>query len=116
MTLLTTTSSRPLASFFGLPDSTVIPRTILTSGSTHRHDKEAPLPDFQSISYHGQLFEGSEEYVVKIFSFDRKSDEWLERVFGKGQVGWVERKEWDSYPKSVKLLLHPFCSLSIIFR
>jgi len=43
--------------------------------------------------------ESETEWVVKIFSTERKDDEWLESVFGVGKVGWVLRKEWDSYPK-----------------
>lgn len=46
-------------------------------------------PEFNSISYHNQVREG--EWTVKVFSKERRSDEWLENVFG--QVGWVHRKE-----------------------
>jgi len=55
-------------------------------------------PEFNSISYHGLLREG--EWIVKIFSQQRISDEWLQNVFN-GQVGWVYRKEvylFVSYP------------------
>jgi len=38
-----------------------------------------------------------DEWVVKIFSMAPVSDEWLAHMF-QGQVGWVLRKEWDSYP------------------
>jgi len=34
---------------------------------------------------------------VKIFSMERISDEWLLSMF-QNEVGWVLRKEWDSYP------------------
>jgi len=45
------------------------------------------------------VVEGSGEWVVKIFSFERRSEEWLGSLFGEGKVVWVERKEWDAYPK-----------------
>ena len=59
-------------------------------------------PDFVALAFHGQLknmkqdegpFLGdhSEEYVVKLFSLQRLSEEWLEGMFG--EVGWVLRKE-----------------------
>ncbi|TFY56537.1 hypothetical protein EVG20_g8889 [Dentipellis fragilis] len=38
-----------------------------------------------------------DEWVVKIFSMAPVSDEWLANMF-QGQVGWVLRQEWDSYP------------------
>ena len=47
-------------------------------------------PEFNSLSYLSLLREG--EWVVKIFSQRRISDEWLQNVFN-GQVGWVHRKE-----------------------
>ncbi|KAL7412229.1 Prenylcysteine lyase-domain-containing protein [Mrakia frigida] len=98
VTLLVTTASRPSPSFFNQPPSTPIPRTILTSSATHRHTGSR-LPEFQSITYHGEVVEGSEEWVVKIFSYERRGDEWLRELFGEGEVVWVERKEWDAYPK-----------------
>lgn len=37
--------------------------------------------------------------MVKIFSKERRSDVWLESLFGEDQVAWVLRKEWEAYPK-----------------
>jgi len=62
-------------------------------------------PGFSSISYNSEVIKreggvaGEKEWMVQIFSTDRKDGEWLECVFGVGKVGWVLRKEWDSYPK-----------------
>jgi prenylcysteine oxidase / farnesylcysteine lyase len=81
-----------------MENGTRVPITILTSAETS-HDTGSPLPEFQSITYHGKVAEDRDEWVVKIFSMEQRSDEWLEEVFGAGQVGWVLRKEWDSYPK-----------------
>jgi hypothetical protein len=47
-------------------------------------------PEFNSMSYLGVVREG--EWAVKIFSKERVSDEWLEKMF-MGQIGWVYRKE-----------------------
>jgi prenylcysteine oxidase/farnesylcysteine lyase len=55
-------------------------------------------PEFNSLTYHGQTkFAEDEspdkrEWVVKIFSMERISDEWLATMF-QNQVGWVLRKE-----------------------
>ena len=54
-------------------------------------------PRFQSISWHAETSPGSGEYVVKIFSLERISDETLHALVDE-QPGWVLRKEWDSYP------------------
>jgi prenylcysteine oxidase / farnesylcysteine lyase len=51
-----------------------------------------PEPEFNSLTYHGEVAPGRGEWVVKIFSDHRLSDEWLEEVFD-GNVGWVHRKE-----------------------
>lgn len=61
--------------------------------------KVAEKPDFRSISYHKTIERnGREEHIWKVFSMERKSDKWLEDVFGEGTLGWIHRKEWDSYP------------------
>ncbi|TRM65773.1 hypothetical protein BD626DRAFT_485778 [Schizophyllum amplum] len=54
------------------------------------------VPEFNSLAYHGAIRDG--EWVVKIFSQQELSDEWLSDIF-IGQVGWVHRKEWDAYPR-----------------
>lgn len=51
-------------------------------------------PDFNSMSYHGLISEG--EWVVKIFSKERISDQWLSNIFD-GKIGWVHRKEVSYY-------------------
>jgi prenylcysteine oxidase / farnesylcysteine lyase len=53
-------------------------------------------PEFNSLSYHGYVTKGvdgvPDEWSVKIFSKERISDEWLDKIF-MGKVGWVHRKE-----------------------
>ncbi|KAF8349812.1 Prenylcysteine lyase-domain-containing protein [Amanita rubescens] len=93
VTLLTTTSPTPNPAYFSLSSTSDAPRVILTTYEGVR--KGGKEPEFNSMSYHGLLREG--EWIVKIFSQQRISDEWLQNVFN-GQVGWVHRKEWDSYP------------------
>jgi prenylcysteine oxidase/farnesylcysteine lyase len=61
---------------------------ILTTAEGSRNGGNEP--DFNSLSYHGLIREG--EWAVKIFSKQRMSDEWLNKVFS-GKVGWVHRKE-----------------------
>lgn len=36
--------------------------------------------------------------MVKIFSPEALSDERLQAIFGKDNVVWTYRKEWDAYP------------------
>jgi len=59
-------------------------------------------PEFNSLSYHGHATTATdgvpEQWSVKIFSKERVSDEWLDKIF-MGKVGWVHRKEWDAYPQ-----------------
>lgn len=60
--------------------------------TTHEGARQGgPEPQFNSISYHAKINEN--EWVVKIFSKQAISDEFLEDAFGKGTVGWVYRKE-----------------------
>lgn len=59
------------------------------------------LLQFNSLSYLQKLDteKGSpEEHVVKIFSSEELSDDKLEQIFGKDQVKWIHRKQWDAYP------------------
>ncbi|KZT67749.1 FAD/NAD(P)-binding domain-containing protein [Daedalea quercina L-15889] len=103
VTVLTTPSAAPNPAHFNMNDSRV-PTYIMTSHNGVRQGS-SPEPDFVALAFHGQLrgadgdtFQGidGEEHVVKIFSRQRLSDEWLEGMFGK--VGWLLRKEWDAYP------------------
>ncbi|KAL4068392.1 Prenylcysteine lyase-domain-containing protein [Scleroderma yunnanense] len=100
VTLLTTRSERPNAEYFGFPSQTQIPKVILTTYEGARAG--GVEPEFNSISYHGRVDRSSDsddqdpEFRVKIFSKERISDGWLEKVFGT--VGWIYRKEWDAYP------------------
>ncbi|KAF8710277.1 FAD NAD-P-binding protein, partial [Rhizoctonia solani] len=96
VTLLATTAEHPQGSyFFPSAPETPIPQTILTtsSGSTE--------PEFNSLTYHERIQRAGQppEYIVKIFSKERVTDEWLEKLFGAGTVGWIRRKEWDAYPR-----------------
>ncbi|TDL28887.1 FAD/NAD(P)-binding domain-containing protein [Rickenella mellea] len=95
VTLLTTPTPRPNPDYFSLPPNSAIPRTVLTTNEGVRSGGQEP--EFNSLSYHGSMIDGRDEYIVKIFSKHNISDEWLEKVYGK--VGWVYRKEWDAYPK-----------------
>ena len=95
VTLLATTTSSPLGSYFypTSPD-TGVPQTVLTTSSG------AIEPEFNSLTYHERIQRPGQppEYVVKIFSKRRVEDDWLERMFGAGKVGWIRRKEWKAYP------------------
>jgi prenylcysteine oxidase/farnesylcysteine lyase len=90
VTLLTTTSPTPNATYFA---TSSLPKIMLTTYDGVRNGGKEP--EFNSLSYHGAVREG--EWAVKIFSKEKISDEWLKSMFG--QVGWVHRKEWDAYPK-----------------
>ncbi|RDB28429.1 Farnesylcysteine lyase [Hypsizygus marmoreus] len=94
VTLLATTSPTPDPAYFGLPAGAKLPNMMLTTYEGARAGGKEP--EFNSLSYHGQVREG--EWAVKIFSKDRISDEWLNKLF-LGKVGWVLRKEWDAYPQ-----------------
>jgi len=97
VTLFTTNVSRPNPQYFNVKGN--VPRVVLTTydGVRHHPDGTVPKPEFNSLSYHGmtRTEDDSEgpEWVVKIFSDHRIEDNWLERVFGRGNVGWVHRKE-----------------------
>lgn len=101
VTLLTTTSPTPNPTRFNMSSNSQVPTYIMTSYSGVRQGGSTE-PDFVALAFHGQLknmnqdegpFLGdhSEEYVVKIFSLQRLSEEWLESMFG--DMGWVLRKE-----------------------
>ena len=123
VTLLTTTAETPNPVYFGYKLGSKAPTIVLTSYDGVRHGGRAP--EFNSVSYlgrvksaknetHGEQSTG--EWVVKIFSMEPISDEWLATMF-QDQVGWVLRKEvrlcecspvlvpdhgnikWDSYPR-----------------
>lgn len=88
VTLLATTSPTPDPAYFALPAGSKLPSMLLTTYEGTRNGGRAP--EFNSLSYHGLIREG--EWAVKIFSQERVSDEWLNKIF-LGQVGWVHRKE-----------------------
>ncbi|KIJ35920.1 hypothetical protein M422DRAFT_232724 [Sphaerobolus stellatus SS14] len=93
---LLTTSSTPKSSYFHLKNTSA-PVTVLTTSEGVTHG--GPNPEFNSLTYQGPLsapFRGREEHVVKLFSEQEVGDEWLRSVFG--EVTWVYRKQWDSYP------------------
>lgn len=106
VTLLSTSSPSPNATYFNLAPGTKAPTTLLTTYEGVRVRGGAE-PEFNSLTYHGPVrgqdgearvnVFGDKEWVVKIFSKARLSDEWLETLF-EGKVGWVLRKEWDAYP------------------
>jgi prenylcysteine oxidase/farnesylcysteine lyase len=100
VTLLATTAPQPNPEYFSLPASSKIPAMVLTTYEGVR--KGGKEPEFNSLSYHGSIMKDKDDtpdqWSVKIFSKERVSDEWLDKIFD-GQVGWVYRKEWDAYPK-----------------
>ncbi|KAI0635392.1 Prenylcysteine lyase-domain-containing protein [Trametes polyzona] len=106
VTLLSTSSPSPNATYFNLGSSVKAPTTLLTTYEGVR-TRGGPEPEFNSLTYHGLLRDregelrknasGDKEWIVKIFSKERVEDKWLEQLF-EGKVGWVLRKEWDAYP------------------
>ncbi len=104
VTMLATTAKHADPLYFFLAPDEPVPGTIVTTGATARANPGAARPEFQSITYHGETFEGSGEWVVKIFSKAKISNDLLADIFGADPT-WVYRKEWDSYP-----VLHPTAS------
>lgn len=101
VTLLSTTAAHPNPEYFGLRPGSQVPTSILTTYEGARNG--GPVPEFNSMTYHGKVSPDREEYVVKIFSKETISDEWLSKMFG-GKVGWVLRKE-------VRFCPHPVWSV-----
>lgn len=98
-TLLTTTAATPDPVYFGYKPGSKIAKNIVTTFEGVSRDGRAP--EFNFVSYQGQAkFANNEthdgqdigEWVVKISSMERVSDEWLMAMF-QNQVGWVQRKE-----------------------
>ncbi|KAI0828535.1 Prenylcysteine lyase-domain-containing protein [Trametes gibbosa] len=106
VTLLSTSSPTPNATYFNLGAGGKAPTTLLTTYEGVRQ-KGLVEPEFNSLTYHGPVRGkngearlntfGDKEWVVKIFSKSRLEEAWLEQMF-EGNVGWVLRKEWDAYP------------------
>jgi prenylcysteine oxidase/farnesylcysteine lyase len=99
ITLLTTTAATPNPVYFGYePGSKVATNVVMTFDGVSR---EGRASEFNFVSYQGQAkFANNEtldvqetgEWVVKVSSMERISDEWLATMF-QNQVGWVHRKE-----------------------
>lgn len=88
-TVLTTNVSRPDPAYFGLDPTAAAPRTILTT-----EGKDEEEPEFLSLKYYSVIQRGGqEEYVVKILSEEKLSDETLERLFGSEGVKWAHVHE-----------------------
>jgi prenylcysteine oxidase/farnesylcysteine lyase len=97
VTLISTTTARPLNELFGGIPS--VPQLILTTNEGAREGGKAP--DFYSMSYRGTYDRGNgTEYAVRIFSRKKIDDAWLDKAFGKENIGWVYRKVWNAYPSS----------------
>lgn len=113
VTLFTTTSKTPKRDYFvqqggGLWLPTKIPRTILTS-----QGKAKSTPEFFSMNYIQRLKDGSDEWVVKVFSTGDPTSIIRHSFDG---IGWMHNKEvrasifcvtivlirflpqWDAYP------------------
>jgi len=88
VTLLATTAPHMSTEYLNLPANSKPPSMLLTTWDGARQGSKAP--EFNSISYHGKINEN--EWVVKIFSMEAVSDEWLNKIFD-GQITWVYRKE-----------------------
>ncbi|KAK1218693.1 hypothetical protein PQX77_018592 [Marasmius sp. AFHP31] len=94
VTLFSTTSPSINPEYVSLPPNSHALTTLLTTYQGARDGGKAP--EFNSLDYQRKI--GDSEWVVKIFSEEEISDEWLNETFS-GQVGWVYRKEWDAYPR-----------------
>jgi len=99
VTLLTTTAATPNPVYFGEEPGSKIPTNVLTTFEGARRGGRAP--ELLSLSYLGKAQSATngthggqetDEWVVKIFSMECISDEWLATMF-QNQVGWVFRKE-----------------------
>ncbi|KAG9080729.1 hypothetical protein FRC06_006216, partial [Ceratobasidium sp. 370] len=91
-TLVSTTTPAVLPAYFNTT-STPLPGTILTTAASGYQ------PEFFALRYEATIQRnGKTEYIARIFSKAAITDATLTRWFGVGKVGWVNRKEWDSYP------------------
>ncbi|KAG8922639.1 hypothetical protein FRC02_011729 [Tulasnella sp. 418] len=91
VTLVSTTSPFPQRSFFEPGGSSTIGlNSIMTT---------TPVTDFNSIDQWATITRnGQTEYIYKTFTLEPKSDEWLQKLFGQGTIGWTYRYDWDAYP------------------
>lgn len=88
-TVLTTNASHPDPAYFGLNPTATVPRTILTATG-----KDGGEPEFLSLKYYSVIKrEEREEYVVKVLSKEKLSEESLEQIFGPESVKWVHVHE-----------------------
>jgi hypothetical protein len=88
-TVLVTNASRPDPTYFGLNPAATAPRTILTTVG-----KGGEEPEFLSLKYYSVIQRGDqEEYVVKILSQEKLSEESLEQLFGPESVKWIYTHE-----------------------
>lgn len=133
VTLLSTTAPSPNPEYFGLSAGAKAPVSILTTKEGAR--KGGKSPEFNSLNYLSKLRKAEvesepvgegeqeskepekDEWVVKIFSMEEISDEWLEFVF-QGQVGWVMRKEVSRFLDRVERfgMLMGLVSVSVVSR
>ncbi|KAL7337447.1 hypothetical protein BJY59DRAFT_471899 [Rhodotorula toruloides] len=97
-----TNASAPRASYFGLPEKTVMPVEIFGTFTTSSSCK----PTFNSLNYlralspetSARLGEGT-FHVVKMFSDRPLEAEMLDDLFGQGNVAKTVVKRWLAYPK-----------------
>lgn len=95
-------ASAPRASYFGLPEKTVMPVEIFGTFTTSSSCK----PTFNSLNYlralspetSARLGEGT-FHVVKMFSDRPLEAEMLDDLFGQGNVAKTVVKRWLAYPK-----------------
>jgi prenylcysteine oxidase/farnesylcysteine lyase len=101
VTLISTTAPHASPEYFGLNPTRTVPKIILTTWDAVRHARKSlqndvKRPEFNSLGYEKMIeTENGKEWVVKLFSAERLSDEWLQSVFawGEHQIGWTTRKE-----------------------
>lgn len=99
VTIFTTTSATPNPAYFNLSPNATAPIFVLTTSENERANEAAggKGPEFEVIEYLAKLtttdgVESDDEFVVKIFSLEEISDDWLDTVFD-GKVGWILRHE-----------------------
>ncbi|KAI5479707.1 prenylcysteine oxidase [Pseudohyphozyma bogoriensis] len=101
VTFVLTNASSPSPSYFSLPPRTKIATSIFATFDTTSSTK----PSFNSLNYLQSLspsvsskFGEGTFHVVKMFSAEPLSTEFLESVFGEGNVGKAWSKLWEAYP------------------
>ncbi|KAG9083440.1 hypothetical protein FS749_006028 [Ceratobasidium sp. UAMH 11750] len=91
-TIVSTTTPAILPAYFNTT-STPLPGTVITTAASGFQPEFFGLRSEATIQRNGKT-----EYIFRVFSKAAISDATLNKWFGAGKVGWVNRKEWDAYP------------------